>query len=103
MKLREHPLMTYRSLRSWPPAWTWVGGADNQHPKGEVGILKEVKVSQINPADRIFIYMEYKDASYIGCLLIDHHSFCHQIARLLQDCCGRPVREIADLDLSHTL
>jgi hypothetical protein len=103
MKLRDHPLMTYRRLRSWPPAWTWVGGADNQHPKGEVGVLKEVNISQIKPADRIFIYMEYKDAFYIGCLLIDHYSFCDQIARLLQDCCGKPVREIADLDLSHTL
>jgi hypothetical protein len=103
MKLREHPLMTYRGISSWPPVWTWVGGTDNQRPKGEVGILKEAKVSKIEPADRIFLYMEYEKASYIGCLLIDHVPFCGQIAELLQVCCERPVREIGDLDLSHTL
>jgi hypothetical protein len=64
--------MTYHGLRSWPPVWTWVGGANNQRPKGEVGILKEARVSKIEPADRIFLYMEYEKASYIGCLLIDH-------------------------------
>jgi hypothetical protein len=103
MKLREHPLMSYHGLQSWPPVWTWVGGSDNQHPRGEVGVLKEIKLSQINPADRIFLYMEYNTASYLGCLLIDHHSFCSQIARLLEDSCGRPIREIGDLDLSDTL
>jgi hypothetical protein len=103
MTLREHPLMTYRNLHSWPPAWTWIGGTDNEHPKGEVGILKELRPSQIEPVDRMFLYMEYEGASYIGCLLIDHHSFCRQISRLLQDCCGRPIREIGDIDLSHTL
>ena len=95
--------MTYRNLRSWPPVWTWVGGADKQHPTGEVGILKEIKASQIEPVDRIFLYIEYENASYIGCLLIDNHSFCRQIAKLLQDCCERPLCEIGDLDLYHTL
>jgi hypothetical protein len=65
MELRDHPLMTYRGLPSWPPAWTWIGGTDNQYPKGEVGILKEITLSQIEPADRIFLYMDYEDASYM--------------------------------------
>ena len=83
--------------------WTWVGGTDNQRPKGEVGVLKEARVSKNEPADRIFLYIEYEKASYIGCLLIDHLSFCPQIGKLLQDCCGRSLRKIGDLDLSHTL
>jgi hypothetical protein len=95
--------MTYHGLCSWPPVWTWVGGADNQRPKGEVGILKEARVSKIEPADRIFLYMDYEKASYIGCLLIDYSPFCRQIAELLQECCERPLREIGDLDLSYTL
>jgi hypothetical protein len=96
--------MTYRGLHSWPPVWTWVGGTDNQRPQGEVGVLKkEARVSKIEPADRIFLYIEYEKASYIGCLLIDHVSFCRQIAGLLQEYCERPLREIGDLDLSHTL
>jgi hypothetical protein len=103
MKLRRHPLMTYRGLSSWPPVWTWIGGTDNRRPKGEIGTLKQARVSQIEPADRIFLYIEYEKASYIGCLLIDHPPFCRQIAQLLQVFCERPVREIGDLDLSHTL
>jgi hypothetical protein len=95
--------MTYHGLCSWPPVWTWAGGTDNQRPKGEVGILKEARVSKIEPADRIFLYIEYENASYIGCLLIDHVPFCRQIAELLQDCCERALREVGDLDLSHTL
>ena len=35
-------------------------------------MLKEAKLSKIEPADRIFLYMEYEKASYVGCLLIDH-------------------------------
>lgn len=95
--------MTYRGLRSWPPAWTWINGEDNQYPKGEVGVLKEIKLSQIQRMNRIFLYMEYKDAAYIGYLLIDHHAFCRQIARLLEGSCGRPLWEIGAMDLSRTL
>lgn len=102
MRLREHPLMTYRGLRSWPPTWTWVGGSDNRYPTGEVGILKEVKPSRIEPADRIFLHIEYEGASYIGCLLIDDRPFCLQIAALLQRSCGRALNEVGEIDLSHT-
>ena len=56
--------MSYRGLCSWPPVWTWVGGTDNQHLKGEVRVLKEIRVSQIEPMERIFLYTEYEAASY---------------------------------------
>jgi hypothetical protein len=36
MLLRDHPLMSYRGLPSWPPAWTWIGGLDNKRPQGEM-------------------------------------------------------------------
>jgi hypothetical protein len=47
MKLRDHPLMTCKDVRSWPPAWLWRDGYENTHPEGEVGILKEVMASTI--------------------------------------------------------
>jgi hypothetical protein len=28
MLLRNHPLMRYRGIASWPPAWTWIGGGE---------------------------------------------------------------------------
>src|SRR5213593_1335425 len=37
MDLRNHPLMSRRGARNWPPVWTWIGGGENKRPKGEVG------------------------------------------------------------------
>ncbi len=103
MRLRDHPLMTYRGIRSWPPVWTWVGGADNTRPEGEVGVLTEAKASRIEPPDRMFLYMEHQNASYIGCLLVDDQTFCRQICALLQNWCGRSIEDIGACDLSYTL
>src|SRR5438093_13070282 len=38
MELRNHPLMSYRHLSSWPPTWAWIGGsAQDSHSTGEAG------------------------------------------------------------------
>jgi hypothetical protein len=47
MLLRDHPLMSYKGLRSWPPAWLWMHGEENHHPRGEIGLLREVVLSKI--------------------------------------------------------
>ena len=103
MLLRDHPLMTYRGLRSWPPAWLWTYRGKNNHVRGEVGILREVVLSKINPADRCFLHIDDEGSSYIGCLLIADQTFCAQIVKLLQDCSNRSIAEVGSLDLSHTL
>src|SRR5262249_57108511 len=47
MLLRDHPLMTYKGVPSWPPAWLRrVGCYENTHPTGEIGILKGVAPSR---------------------------------------------------------
>jgi hypothetical protein len=48
MELRNHPLMTYKGVCSWPPAWLWRGGYETTYPDGEVGILKDVTISPAN-------------------------------------------------------
>ena len=103
MLLRKHPLMRYRGVPSWPPAWTWMNGSDKKRPSGEIGILRKVELSNIQPADRCFLYIDHEGSSCIGCLLIDDRVFCSQIVKLLQDCCNRPIAEIGSLDLSYTL
>ena len=55
MLLRDHPLMTFKGVRSWPPLSIRTGGATNKHTRGEVGILEEVLLSNTNPADRCFL------------------------------------------------
>jgi hypothetical protein len=82
MKLRDHPLMTYKDVkdvRSWPPARLWRGGYETTHPHGEVGILKEVIPSTVASYNSCFLIMEHCGAEYIGVLLLSDPAFCRQI------------------------
>jgi hypothetical protein len=101
--LRMHPLMSYRGVPNWPPAWTWIDGKKGKRLKGEVGVLRKIGISEIEPTSRCFLYIEYEGASCIGCLLFDDPSFCREIAGLLQGCRGRSIAEIGDLDVSYML
>jgi hypothetical protein len=71
MLLRDHPLMSYKGVPSWPPVWLWIDGLEKETASGEIGILKEVTLSRINPPDRCFLNIEHKGSSYVGSLLID--------------------------------
>jgi hypothetical protein len=54
MLLRNHPFFRYHGVLSWPPVWTWTDGVENDRPKGEIGILRKVELSNIQPADSVF-------------------------------------------------
>jgi hypothetical protein len=103
MFLRDHPLISYRGIPSWPPAWTWIDGGEDKHPRGEIGILRMTLLSKIQPANRCFLLISYEGASYIGCLLFDDYVFCDQVTKLLQRHCNRPIAEIGNIDFAHTL
>jgi hypothetical protein len=102
MLLRDHPLLSYHDTPSWPPAWTWVAGPANQHQCGEIGILKAVARSNIEPTDRCFLYIDYEGSSYIGCLPCDH-AFCGQLVEVLEANRNKPIADIGSLDLTFTL
>jgi hypothetical protein len=103
MKLRDHPLLYYHGLHNWPPAWTWIDGPEDKQPIGEIGILRMVLLSKTRRADRCFLPIRDGASCYLGCLLFEDQAFCRQITTLLQQYCNRPLVEIGDLDLSHTL
>jgi len=105
VKLRDHPLMSYRGRRNWPPVWTRIRGREEKHPQGEVGILQEVRWSpiQVRPFDRFYLVIDFEFATYIGCLLFDDATFCLQIQHLLRDHCGCSIESIGGLDIGHTL
>jgi hypothetical protein len=103
MLLRDHPLMCYRGVPSWPPTWTLISGQQKRFPRGEIGILKSVRLALVKPTDRCYLYIGHEGALYVGCLLFDDIAFCSRIAELLQGCCNRPIAEIGSLDLSYTL
>jgi hypothetical protein len=101
MLLRHHPLMMFRGNRSWPPDWLWRHGYNDTHPRGEVGILKNVIPA--STADGCFIIMEHCGAEYIGAVLLNDPVFSREIFRLLVRSFGKTIREIGDIDLSHSV
>ena len=105
MQLRDHPLMSYRRIRNWPPAWTRLRGCEDKHPKGEVGTLREVRWSpiQLHPLDRFFLVIDHQKTVYMGCLLFENAAFCLEIQRVLRDHCGYSIEYIGGLDISRTL
>jgi hypothetical protein len=76
---------------------------EDEKPRGEVGILEEVTLSNIRLLDRCFLYIEHEASTYLGCLLIDDEAFCSQVANLLRCYYNHPIAEIGSLDLSRTL
>jgi hypothetical protein len=99
MLLRDHPLLTYQNIRTWPPPWLYCGGFDNTSPLGEVGILKTVFVSAVNPSTRCFLIMEHAGAEYMGELSMGDAAFCSEIYQVLLRHCGKTIQEIGDVDL----
>jgi hypothetical protein len=82
----------------------WTGTGENKHPHGEVGILKEVHISSpasVAPLNRVYLFMEYRDSSYVGALLFTDAATCKEIGKILEDQCGHSIKEIGDIDLSH--
>jgi hypothetical protein len=100
MKLRNHPLLSYHGLPSWPPLWAWIGVKEDRNPKGEVGVLRAVAPDTESP--RFFLTIEYEDDAYMGCVFVQNELFCRQLAALLQGHLGRPIEQIAALDVGHT-
>ena len=101
MMLRDHPLMTRKSgYPSWPPAWTTTHPHRDDKPIGEVGILEDVLVSQLND-NKIFMFMHCDGFRYMGLMAFDDITFCSQIGSLLKANIGRSIEEIGDLNVSH--
>src|SRR5262245_13795597 len=106
MHLRDHPLLSYRGLPNWPPSWVQTDGLrDIATPTliGEVGTLTQVLLSRIEPRTRCFLLIDFKEQPYMGTLLFDDATFCRQVHGLLQQHLGESIRQIGNLDVSHTL
>ncbi len=102
MELRQHPLLTYRGLRSWPPVWSPARPrAGKEVLSGELGVLKHTLSNAI--LGKCYLLIEHENAAYIGCLLCSDQAFCSQIAGVFEDNKGRTIKEIGDLDLAFTL
>ena len=103
MKFRDHPLMSYKGLRSWPPTWILPSLSEAKPPRveGEVGILTDVRMYDLLSC-RIFIGIKHMGNRYLGCLFLDDPAFCQEIYNLLRICIGTFTKDVGDTDLSHT-
>jgi hypothetical protein len=104
MKLRDHPLMSYRGIRNWPPVWTLATTRKGIVTilTGEVGVLRYVH-SNILMSNKCFVAIDFQEETYIGSLIFKDHAFCRQISHLLRDHVGRSIKNIGDLDVSYLL
>src|SRR5262245_8207633 len=81
MHLRDHPLMKYRTLCNWPPEWVPTSGLRDASdtPSGEIGTLAQVLLSKIEPYNRCYLLINFKNEQYMGTLIFDDAAFCRQI------------------------
>jgi hypothetical protein len=94
--------MSYRGLPNWPPVWTHGYSTEVKTARGELGVLKHVMIHDQIPT-KCFLIVEHEAERYTGCLLFDDASFCRQMQTILEAYLGRPIKDIGDLDLNHTL
>ena len=100
VELRNHPLISYHGLPSWPPTWSPANPkSDVKSLRGEIGRLKYVLPNKTS--DRCFLIIEHENEAYIGCLFFDDRIFCAQMVTILGNHAGLTVKEIGDLDLSQ--
>jgi hypothetical protein len=100
MKLRDHPLMSYRGVPNWPPVWTQMRIGGVKIVKGEVGVLIYVHAGAA--FNTCHLVIEYENQNYNGSLVIDDGPFCHEIVELLNQYRGRLIKEIGDLQVNFT-
>jgi hypothetical protein len=63
VELRNHPRMSYHNVSSWPPSsWVSIKESEDKRLKGELGILKRVRMVNGHPiVHRCFLWIEYED------------------------------------------
>jgi hypothetical protein len=101
MQLRDHPLLTVRSICNWPPAWVRLGRLKGKAPKtltGEIGVLKEVRYYEDRPG-RVYLTVDHNGTAYVGCLLLDDQSFCKHAFEHLRRCYGMAIEAVGSSEL----
>ena len=98
MRLRDHPCMKHRTITTWPPALVWIGGTRDKKPKGEVGILQDVRRYKAS-ANRCFLVIEHEQELYVGCIHLENRLLCDEIYELLSNEIGQSIASIGVIDI----
>jgi hypothetical protein len=97
MKLRDHPLISFKGVRSWPPVWFDAELVPGKMIKGEVGILTDVVMRELELC-RVFLTIRYQGGSFIGVLFFDDQPFCLKVYKFLKACIGKEIKNIGDME-----
>jgi len=55
------------------------------------------------PGNLLFLFIEYDGITYTGSMYFDDPRFCIDVYHLVENCVGRTVVEIGDVDVSSML
>ncbi len=102
MELRNHPLMRYYDMPTWPPRWSPTEEPRNKILTGELGTLRRVSYSSME-GYTCHLYTEYEGRNYLGTILIDDAAFCRHLFFVLQHHVNLAIEDIGSLDISYTL
>ena len=98
MQLRDHPCMVFNGISHWPPAWLRTSGKDITHLAGEIGILKDCRVSRVY-LNLCFVTIRYDGTEYVGHLELLNKVCCQRICEVLNAHHGSTLQEIGSLDI----
>ena len=90
--------MRHQTANSWPPAWVWIGGTRDKKPKGEVGLLQDVRRYEAG-RNRCFLIIEHEQELYSGCIHLDNGLLCDRIYQVLSEEIGQSIASIGALDI----
>jgi len=102
LPLRDHPQFNFFGHSGWPPVWAHTRSKLYKRLTGEVGVFTGTKLYEHAPT-RLFVKMEFAQEPYLGCVLTHDAIFARQLHNFLQNYIGLSIKEVGDLDLSHTL
>jgi hypothetical protein len=95
--------MTRKSgVCNWPPIWTTTRPDAYGKCIGEMGVLEQALMHEFI-GNKIFLFMHYEGRRYMGLLYFDDAAFCDEVFQILRGRIGSSIKDIGDLDLSHTL
>lgn len=96
MKLHEHP-----GISTWPLSWLALSGSHEKKTPHDSAVLTNVALSRIDPITICYLTTRIEDETYMGTLLLRDAELCRTIFNLLMQNIGKPIRDIADLELSQ--
>ena len=97
MKLRHYP------FAQWPPPWTRIDGTGNTDISGEIGTLRSVSLSRVEPITTCYLLVDFQGSAYMGKLLVKDATVCRHMLEFLQQHSGYSIQQIGNLDMPDTI